>query len=301
MTTLTRRDRWALVALILAWGINWPIMKAGVADYPPMVFRGIAMAGGLAVLWLMMRSRGTDWRVPRADRAEVIRIALFNGVIWHLVAIYAIKLLSSGRAAILGYTMPIWAALLGLLLYREHPSPRLWAGVAAAVVGVSLLLAGEIGAIAGRPVGTVLMLSAAVCWAYGTHLMSRRTTQVGLTVLTFWTLAISFAASTVVALIMERDALVRAPNTIEWAAIAFNAIVVFGFCQRAWFRLAPVLTPVASGLSVMLIPVIGLFSGVALLGEVPRWQDLAALGCVLAAMATVLLPKKPAPAGADPG
>jgi drug/metabolite transporter (DMT)-like permease len=55
-----------------------------------------------------------------------------------------------------------------------------------------------------------------------------------------------------------------------------------------WFRLATILPPVASGLSVMLIPVIGLFSGMWLLGEVPHWQDYVALVSILIAIVTVL-------------
>jgi len=60
--------------------------------------------------------------------------------------------------------------------------------------------------------------------------------------------------------------------------------------QLLWFRLATLLPPVASSLSVMLIPVVGLFSGMWLLGEVPSWQDYVALLFVLVAIATVLLP-----------
>ena len=33
-----------LVLLTLAWGLNWPIMKMGVADYPPLTFRAISIA-----------------------------------------------------------------------------------------------------------------------------------------------------------------------------------------------------------------------------------------------------------------
>ena len=68
--------------------------------------------------------------------------------------------------------------------------------------------------------------------------------------------------------------------------------LVFGVSQLLWFRLATILPPVASSLSVMLIPVVGLFSGMLLLGEQPSWHDWAALGCVLAAIASVLLPAR---------
>ena len=38
----------------------------------------------------------------------------------------------------------------------------------------------------------------------------------------------------------------------------------------------------ASGLSVMMIPVLGVFSGMVVLGEQPHWQDYAALVLILA-------------------
>ena len=290
--TLTRTDAWALAWLTLLWGINWPIMKIGVRDFAPMTFRAISMVGGLLVLGIAIRWQRQNWRVPRSQWREVLLIALFNGAIWYVLSIYGVKLLASGRAAILGYTMPIWAALIGIAVYGEHPTRRLWVGVTAAFVAVALLLTGELDAITGRPIGTVLMLAAAVAWGLGTHLMRRRRTTVPLTVLTFWMLAASLVISVMVSVVAERGHWVRAPNTAEWGAIAFNALVVFGFCQLAWFRLATILTPVASGLSVMLIPVVGLSAGMLLLGERPAWQDWTALGCILFAMATVLLPAR---------
>jgi drug/metabolite transporter (DMT)-like permease len=42
----------------------------------------------------------------------------------------------------------------------------------------------------------------------------------------------------------------------------------------------------------MMIPVIGVFSGMLLLGENPHWQDYAALVLVVASLATVLLPPR---------
>jgi drug/metabolite transporter (DMT)-like permease len=49
---------------------------------------------------------------------------------------------------------------------------------------------------------------------------------------------------------------------------------------------------VASSLSVMMIPVLGVFSSMWLLGESPLWQDYVALMLILIAMAVVLLPTR---------
>jgi drug/metabolite transporter (DMT)-like permease len=71
-------------------------------------------------------------------------------------------------------------------------------------------------------------------------------------------------------------------------------VLVFGFAQAAWFYLARSLPPVASTLSVMLIPVVGVFSGALALGEVLHWQDWAAVGLMVLSIAAVLWPQRAA-------
>jgi drug/metabolite transporter (DMT)-like permease len=300
-TPLTRRDLFLLALLTLFWGANWPVMKLGVQQLPPMAFRSLCMVAGLPLLALIARGAGISLRVPREHWREMLVLALTNMVIWFVLIMYGVKLLSSGRAAILGYTMPIWSALIAIFVFGENPSRRLWIGVAGAAVGVALLLASEFTAISGSPLGTVLMLVAAAVWAFGTHLMRRRRLPVHILAITFWSIALGLLVCGSIALLFERSEFTGWPDAIGWSAIGYNAFIVFGFSQLIWFRLATILPPVASGLSVMLIPVIGVFSGVLILDERLAWQDWAALACILGAMATVLLPQRGAPAsGARP-
>jgi drug/metabolite transporter (DMT)-like permease len=73
------------------------------------------------------------------------------------------------------------------------------------------------------------------------------------------------------------------------AAVIYNAVGVFGFAHAAWFYLARTLPPVASSISVMLIPVLGVFSGAWLLGETVHGTDWAAVALIVVAIALVLL------------
>ena len=92
----------------------------------------------------------------------------------------------------------------------------------------------------------------------------------------------------------------HAPSATVWAATLFNAVMIFGFAHATWFYLARALPPVASTLSVMLIPVVGVFSGALWLGEVLHWQDWAAVVLMVVAIASVLLPARtPAAANAS--
>jgi len=113
--------------------------------------------------------------------------------------------------------------------------------------------------------------------------------------LSFWMTVITGASLSLVAAILEHDAW-RVPSAPVLGAIAYNAILIFGYAHAAWFYLARGLPPVASTLSVMFIPVLGVFSGSLLLGEVLHWQDWAAVGLMMVAIASVLLPARPAAA-----
>lgn len=293
MNRLTGRDAVLLVLMTLAWGFTWPVMKYGVRELPPLYFRTLCIAGALPILALVARASSVSLALPRADWLDIARLAVPNVVIWHMAVILALTLLPAGRSAILGYTMPLWAAVIGALWFGEHPPARHWLGVAAALLATGLLLSSELTALAGRPTGTLLMLFAAAAWGYGTHEVRRRAIHVPALTAIFWMLALALLALLAASFAFERHGW-RMPQPGEWAAIGYNAAISMAFCHVAWLRLARRLPPAASGLSMMMIPALGVFSSAWLLGERPRWQDEAALALIVFSLATVLLPSRAA-------
>jgi drug/metabolite transporter (DMT)-like permease len=292
MTQLSRKDLVLLALLTLFWGLNWPIMKIGVRELPPLTFRTLSMLGGLLVIWVAARMQGVSLAIPAGRTITVIRLAIPNMLIWHSMIIIGVKLLSSGRAAILGYTMPAWAVLSGLIFFGDRISRSALVGIALAMSGALLLLSGEFSRLSGQPLGTVLALIAAAGWGFGTVLMKRTQLDMPTISLTFWMLSFTTAIMAILAMIFEYQA-IRMPNLIEWSAIIYNSAIIFGFAHVVWFRLARILPPVASSLSVMFIPVLGTFSGAWLLDEVPHWQDYVAMLLILSAMSTVLFKPRP--------
>jgi drug/metabolite transporter (DMT)-like permease len=291
MHLLTRQQLLGLVLLTLIWGINWPIMKIGVSDFPPLSFRALSMWLGLPCLALVLLTRKVPFRVPRAHWGELFWLAVANMFFWHALIILAVKALSSGRAAILGYSMPIFSAMLGALLFGNKLVPRAWGGVAAAALGVVLLLWHEFTQLAGRPLGVLYALIAALVWALGVHLLRRTRLTVPTLTITFWMTVLTALAMTLLSTLLERDQW-AAPTPAAWGAIGFNALLIFGVAQALWLSLARDLPPVASTLSVMLIPILGVFSGAWWLGELLHWQDWAAVGLMVLAIASVLWPAR---------
>ena len=299
MQRLTPTQLWLLVGLTLIWGINWPIMKLGVGGgFPPLTFRAMSMWIGIPVLAIGLLALKVPFTIPRGDAdqpskfwRELLILAVFNMFIWHGCIIVAVTLLSSGRAAILGYTMPIFSAMIGAWFFADKLSARGWLGVGSAAVGVLLLLTHEFGKLAGAPLGVLLALIAASTWALGTQLLRRTSMPVATLTISFWMTVLTAIVMTILSITTEQVRW-RMPSATEWFSILFNAILIFGFAHSTWFYLARSLPPVASTLSVMLIPILGVFSGALWLGEMLFWQDWAAVALMVVAIGSVLWPKR---------
>ena len=126
-------------------------------------------------------------------------------------------------------------------------------------------------------------------WAVGTQLMRRTTIPAPTLTLAFWMTLFTAIWMTLLAVLFERSAWSWPAPTV-WGAVIYNALAIFAFAQVAWLMLARDLPPIASTLSVMFIPVLGVFSGAVWLGETLHWQDWAAVALVVLAIGTVVLP-----------
>ena len=134
---------WLLIGLTLGWGINWPIMKAVLFEMAPMHFRTLCLLFGAAGLFTIARMSGLPIRIPEGQWTQTIAIALVNTMAWNIFAVYGVQLMASGRAAILGYTMPVWSVIIATWLLKEPFTKRRALGCVLGGAGLLLLLGEE--------------------------------------------------------------------------------------------------------------------------------------------------------------
>jgi len=289
---LTPRHLGALVLLTLMWGVNWPMMKFSLGELTPMYFRAVTMSGGaLLLLAFFVVWRGVDMRLPWREASRVAWLALPNIIGWHFFSILGLAELASGRAAILGFTMPVWTVLIGALIMHERLHARVYVSIVAAITAVALLSAYELTALAGRPLGVLWMQLAAVSWAVGTLLMRRTRTTLPTEAVTVWMMMLGAVFFWAAALLAE-----PAPSwqfsAPMWGSLAYGVVLNYGYAQILWFSLARELPPSASAFSIMAVPVVGTLSATWIVGERPGWTDLAAIVFVTIAIASALLPRR---------
>jgi drug/metabolite transporter (DMT)-like permease len=289
---LTRHQWGGLVLLTLIWGINWPVMKFSLRELTPLFFRATTMTGGAIALMMFFRWRGVSLKLPRHEIARVAWLALPNILGWHLFSIFGLQALASGRASILGFTMPVWTILISVLFLGQPMTHRVWLSVVAATAAVGLLSFQELTRLTGNPLGVLWMQLAAVSWATGTILMRRTQSSLPTETVTVWMMLMASAIFWCLALSLEPLPWPQQFSTGMWWALVYGVVMNYGYAQVIWFGLARSLPPAASAFSVMAVPLVGISSAAAIVGEIPHGLDWVAAGCIMVAIASALIPKK---------
>lgn len=280
-----------LALLALGWGFNWPIMKIVLRDVPPLTFRGSCLLlGGLGVM-LIGRLDGQSWALPKGSFGKLAMLAATNMVGWNVLMIYGVGLMPSGRAALLGYTMPLWSLGFSVWLLGERLNPRRILGLALGLAGVVALMGAYRSLLGSAPLGVLCMLGAAMSWGLGVVLLKRYALKMPTTMLTGWAMLIGALPIIAAALLLEREEW-RAVGFWPAAGLVYNVLVAFMFCYWAWNRIVLMVPVAVSSLSSLVTPVIGVIGGMLLLGEQPGWNEFLGAGLILGALATVLLPQR---------
>ncbi len=280
-----------LALLTLVWGTNWPLFPYAVAEVSVWTFRAIAVTCAGALLLAVARWRGQSLAIPRQHWRTVVLAAFVYLGVWNIASTYASVLIPTGQAAVLGFTMPLWAALLSYAVLGEKLTPRLLLALTLGAAGVGLLMWRGLHAYAQAPLGVAMGLLSGICWAAGTLILKRGAVNVPTTVLTGWQLLIIAGPITAVAFALG-DGHWFVPSATSIAVIAYIAIVPMSIGNVAWFSIVGLLPANVAGLSSILVPVVAMVSGAIVHGEPLGPTQWAAMACCVAAL--VLAIYKPA-------
>ena len=288
-TVLPRYGFVLLVLLTLFWGANWPIIKIALEELPVLTFRAVCLAGGALVILLLSKAVGHSLVIPRRLWPVLALCALFNITSWHILTGYGVDLTSSGRAAIIAYTMPLWTAPLGFLVLREGVTWRRVFALTLGTAGLAILMVSEVGKLGQAPLGPLLMLGGAMAWAAGTVTQKKVDWGVPTTVLVGWQYLIGGLPIFVAAGAFVDYESVSFPSLWPLLSVLYNILIAFVFCYYAYYEVVRIFPVGIATVGTLATPVVGLFSGALLLGEKLGWAEYGALTLVVLGLGLPLL------------
>ena len=153
----------ALASVYLVWGSTYLAIRVGLEGYPPFLMGSIRFIAASLVFYAFLRWRGHA-APTRAQWRNAAIMGLFMMLLGNGMVNFAEQSVSSGLAAIAVASMPLWAALFGVLR-KQHPSRSEWLGLAIGFIGVIWLNAGS--QLRGSLPGMAALILAPIAWAWG--------------------------------------------------------------------------------------------------------------------------------------
>jgi drug/metabolite transporter (DMT)-like permease len=263
--------------LSLGAGINWPVQKLLLAEWPPMSARGLCgFAAGL-VLALIGVAIGQAFRVPNGMWVRLIVSSFLNITTWVLMMGFALTILPASEAAIIAYTSPIWTVLLAAPLLGERLNFVRVIAVMMAFAGIVALLGGSTAQanIAKLP-GYLLALATAVTYALGTIFLKRFPVGMPPLASASWQLGLGCAPVALLGLVLERPD-IAVLTVVGWSTLAYTIIIQQSLGYVCWLAALHRLPASIAAIGTMFVPIIGVLASAYALGEPLGLAQVAAL------------------------
>lgn len=276
--------------LVLLWGSNFPAMKIGLAEIPPFTFRFASNAVGvLGLLGIGRVIMGHSLKIPRQDFGPLCIVAVLNIAGWQLFLTFGLLRIEASQAIIIAYTMPLWAALFARVMLKEALSPLRFVGIALGMAGVVTLNLHAFGTQGASPVGALLVLCAALCWAAGTVAIKMHRWHIPTIMLTGWQIAIGGLPMIIGMALLEDPTTLLSVSPQALLGLLYTAVIAMVICHWVWYSLLRMIPAAAAASSTLAIPICGVYVSALVLGDHVGEREAFALALVVAGLFLVLL------------
>lgn len=257
----------AYAIVCVVWGSTYLFIKLGVEVMPPYLLGGVrfSIAGPVLVAACLVTGRVLPRDLAAFARVSVVGVLLL--VVGNGFLNFSEIHLSSGLAALLVTTFPIWNTLLGMIGAKgERLAPAGWVGTLVALAGVAILVKPFESGVESSWIGVAAVLIASLSWAAGTVYARRRLRGVDPIAASAVETLIAGPLMLAIHLVVERG------QPVDWGGQAWGAVgyltvmgSLVGFTAFAY--LAAHMSSSKVGTYAYVNPVVAVLLGWAFLGE----------------------------------
>lgn len=279
---MSRKDGFLALLVVVAWGLNFVVIKVGLHHMPPLLLAGLRfLLVAFPAIFFVVR--------PKVPLALLLGYGLTISFGQFAFLFCAIKFgMPAGLASLVLQAQAFFTMTLGAFVFGERFQRKQLAGITLAIIGVLVLIEASLNGQHIAMSGFMLTLAAAFSWACG-NIFNKKIMQYSprpaVMSLVVWSALIPILLSSL--LLEGADHITQSLITIDMTTIlsllylAFVATILgYGIWgallgrYETW-RVAPL---------SLLVPVVGLASAAVLLGETLTAMQLAGAVLIMAGL-----------------
>ena len=266
------KDWGKFIALGLIWGSSFFWIKIAVQEIGPFTLVSFRVLFALLGILAVIAYRRTALPGRRRWWAFGV-LGLFNVALPFVLISWAEQNISSGIAAILNSTMPLFTILIApLFLADERITRARMVGLVLGFLGVVVLVSGKIEfGLGGYQLGVAAMLIASLCYAVSAIFARKQTQGMAVEAQSIGQMMAAWL------FIIPATAMVEAPFTppalpITWMAVAWLGLLGSCVATLLYYSLINSVGPTRTVLVSYIFPLVGVVLGIIFLNERPDWQ-----------------------------
>lgn len=283
---MTLRDGLAALLVMALWGFNFVAAKVAVAALPPLFLMMLRFAL-VAALLLPFALRPP----PRRQLIQVAILAALLGSI-HFPLIFAgVRGIDAATASIAVQLQVPFSSLLAAFVFKDFIGWRRAVGMAVAFAGV-VIIAGAPGTVNSLP-HLGMVVAAGFAFSVATVQIKRIGAIDGVR-LNAWMALLAVPQLALLTLLLEDGQMEAAADATwaAWAAVLYTVVASSIVAYGIWYRLARIYPVNQTAPFLLTLPMFGVLSGIAVLGE-PVTLGLVVGGAMTIAGVGVIMIRRP--------
>lgn len=257
---MTPRDVGALLLVTVVWGMNFAVVKAGLAELPPIFFVAVRFAAVAVVLAPFVR-------LSRNKLPQLVALSVTLGGLHFSMMFIGLRSLDVATSAIAIQLQVPFAAILAAIVFKDKLGWRRLLGMAIAFGGVALI-AGE-PRFDGNLLPLALVVSAALVWSIANIQIKALGDEVDVFALSAWVALLAAPQLFLVSFLFEDGQMqaMQAASWRAWGAVAYQVVLVTIFGYGIWYSIMR-RHPINQVMPfTLLVPLFGVLSGIIFLDE----------------------------------
>ncbi|MGI6036668.1 MAG: DMT family transporter [Limnochordia bacterium] len=285
----------AILATVTFWGLSFIASKALLALLSPLQIMVIRFA--IAAIFMLVVT-GKNLPLPQwEDGLQILLASLLAIPIYFFLENTGLQYTTASNASILIATIPVLNLLFGALVAKERIHPGQWVGVSLSLLGVYVLIRGDLSLAPATMRGNLMVLGAALSWVLYTQRAAPLLKKYGSVALNTYQLVLG--SLSLVPLFLFEGRGWPPGETWIWLNLLYLGVLCSAVAYFCYLFALEHLGPATTTTFINLVPVVSVLGGVFILGEGLTPSRLLGGSIVVAGVVLVSLMGQPMERGVE--